>query len=131
MTYVTLLILSGFALLGLSLAALGVFGVVSYAVAQRSREIGIRLALGATGGKVRALVIRNAMTPVLAGLLVGVAGAWGASRVLAGMLYEVRPTDPVTFVSVCALLFVTGLAASWLPAMRGTRVDPLRTMREE
>ena len=123
--------MSGFAVIGLFLAALGIFGVVSYAVAQRAREIGIRMALGASGGAVRAMVIRSAMVPVALGLLVGTVVAWSFSRALSGLLYGVRATDPLTFATVCSLLFATGLAASWLPTIRGTRVDPMNSMREE
>jgi len=125
----TLLIMTGFAAIGLLLAALGIFGVVSYAVAQRTREMGIRLALGATGGSVRSMVLRNAMVPVGLGLLVGVPGAWGLSQIMSGLLYEVRPNDPLTFLGVSSLLLVTGLLASWVPTVRGTRVDPMITMR--
>lgn len=127
----TLLVMSGFAGIGLLLAALGIFGVVSYAVAQRTREMGIRLALGASGGAVRALVLRSAMVPVILGLLVGIAGAWSMSRIMAGMLYEVQPTDPLTFLAVSVLLLATGLVAIWIPTVRGTRVDPMITMRGE
>jgi len=127
----TLLVMSGFAAIGLLLAALGIFGVVSYAVAQRTREMGIRLALGASGGAVRTLVLRNAMVPVILGLLIGVGGAWGLSRIMAGLLYEVTPNDPLTFLGVSGLLLVTGLVASWIPTLRGTRVDPMITMRGE
>jgi putative ABC transport system permease protein len=127
----TLMVMSGFGILGLLLAALGVFGVVSYSVAQRNREIGIRLALGATVGAVRAMVLRSAMVPVVFGLLIGVAAAWGFSRALTGVLYEVRPTDPATFMAVSGLLLGTSLVACWLPAVRGTRLDPMSTMREE
>jgi len=126
-----LLIMSGFALSGLFLAALGIYGVVSYAVARRSREMGIRLALGATGRAVRGMVLAGAMGPVILGLIVGIAGAWALSRVLAGFLYEVRPTDPVTFLGVVLILLMTGWVASWIPARRGTRVDPMITMRAE
>ncbi len=125
----TLLIMSGFAGIGLLLAALGIFGVVSYAVAQRTREMGIRLALGASGGAVRTMVLRSAMVPVILGLLIGVGGAWGLSRIMAGLLYEVTPNDPLTFLGVSGLLLVTGLVASWIPTVRGTRVDPMITMR--
>jgi predicted permease len=126
-----LLIMSGFAITGLLLAALGIYGVVSYAVAKRSREMGIRLALGATGGAVRRMVLAGAMGPVVVGLIAGLAGAWALSRVLAGFLYEVRPTDPATFLGVVLLLLMTGWVASWIPARRGTRVDPMITMRAE
>jgi len=126
-----LLVMSAFAALGLLLAAIGIFGVVSYAVAQRTREMGIRLALGASASTVRGMVLKHAMVPVILGLLVGLGGAWGLSHALGGMLYEVPPTDPVTFLSVSVLLLVTGLVATWIPALRGTRVDPMITMRGE
>ena len=127
----TLLIMSGFGAIALLLAALGIYGVVSYAVARRSREMGIRLALGATGGGVRRMVLRGAMGPVALGLLVGVAGAWTLSRIMAGLLYEVEPNDPLALTGAAVLLVVTGLIASWIPALRGTRVDPMVTMRVE
>ena len=125
----TLFVMTAFAAIGLLLAALGIFGVVSYAVAQRTREMGIRLALGATGGSVRGLVLKGAMVPVALGLGVGVAAAWGLSRVMSGLLYEVTPNDPLTFLGVTVLLLATGLLASWIPTVRGTRVDPMITMR--
>jgi len=126
-----LLVMSAFAVTGLLLAAVGIYGVVSYAVARRWREMGIRLALGATGGTVRRMVLMGAMGPVALGLVVGVAGAWGLSRVLTGFLYEVQPTDPVTFLGVVTLLLATGWIAGWIPARRGTQVDPIITMRAE
>jgi predicted permease len=124
----TLLVMSAFAAVGLLLAALGIFGVVSYAVAQRSREMGIRLALGASGGMVRSMVLRHAMVPVVLGVLVGTGGAWGLSRIMSGLLFQVTPTDPITFLGVSSLLLATGLIASWVPTVRGTRVDPMITM---
>jgi predicted permease len=126
----TLLVMSGFAAVGLMLSALGIFGVVSYAVAQRTREIGIRMALGASGRAVRTMIVRGSMLPVVLGLVFGVVAAWVVSRTMAGLLYEVRPTDPLTFVFVSALLLTTGLIASWLPTVRGTRVDPVNSMRD-
>ena len=126
-----LLVMSRFAAVALFLAALGIHGVVSYAVARRTREMGIRLAPGATPGTVRGMVLRQAMTPMGLGLILGALGAWGVTRVLAGLLYEVRPTDPVTFLGVMTLLLVLGGGASWIPALRGTRVDPAVTMRGE
>ena len=101
----TLLIMSGFGAIALLLAALGIYGVVSYAVARRSREMGIRLALGATSSAVRGMVLRGAMGPVALGLLVGVAGAWTLSRIMAGLLYEVEPNDPLTLMGVVLLWF--------------------------
>jgi ABC-type antimicrobial peptide transport system permease subunit len=127
----TLLVMRAFAAIGLLLAALGIFGVVSYAVAHRTREMGIRLALGATGGTVRGMVLRNAMVPVVLGLLVGVAGAWTLSPIMGGLLYQVTPTDPLTFLAVSGLLLGTALVASCIPAVRGTRGDPMITMRGE
>lgn len=126
-----LLIMSGFAAVALFLAALGIYGVVSYAVARRTREMGIRLALGATGKSVRALVLGQAMLPVGLGLLVGAVGAWAAARVMTGLLYQVEPGDPLTFLGVAVLLLVLALAACLIPALRGTRVDPGITMRAE
>lgn len=126
-----LLTLSGFALIALFLASLGIYGVVSYAVARRTREMGIRLALGATREAVRRMVLKGAMIPVVTGLAAGVAGAWAISRILAGFLYEIEPNDPVTFLGVAALLLATALIASSIPARRGTKVDPMITMRSE
>ena len=127
----TLLVMSAFAAIGLILATVGIFGVVSYAVAQRTREMGIRLALGATGVSVRTLVLRNAMVPVILGLLAGLTAASAMSRIMGGLLYEVTPTDPVTLLTVSGLLLGAALVASWIPAARGTRVDPMITMRGE
>jgi ABC-type antimicrobial peptide transport system permease subunit len=121
--------MGAFALIALSLATLGIYGVVSYAVAKRTREMGVRLALGATGGLVQRMVMRGAMVPVVLGLGLGMAGAWALSRVMTGLLYQVSPNDPATFLGVAALLLTTALAACAVPAYRGTRVDPLVTMR--
>ncbi|MGM0669214.1 MAG: ABC transporter permease [Gemmatimonadota bacterium] len=126
-----LLVMSGFAAVALFLAALGIYGVVSYAVARRTREMGIRLALGATGTRVRSMVLRQALTPVGLGLLLGALGAWWGTRAMTGLLYEVKPGDPATFLGVVGVLLAVGLAASWIPAFRGTRVDPGITMRAE
>lgn len=125
----TLYTMGAFAFIALFLATLGIYGVVSYAVSKRTREMGLRLALGATGGLVQGMVMRGAMVPVVLGLGVGMAGAWALSRVMTGLLYQVSPTDPVTFLGVAALLFVTALAACAVPAYRGTRVDPMVTIR--
>jgi hypothetical protein len=125
----TLYTMGAFALIALSLATLGIYGVVSYAVAKRTREMGVRLALGATGGLVQRMVMRGAMVPVVLGLGLGMAGAWALSRVMTGLLYQVSPNDPATFLGVAALLLTTALAACAVPAYRGTRVDPLVTMR--
>ncbi len=126
-----LMVMTGFAAMALLLAALGIYGVVSYAVARRTREMGIRLALGATTGEVRVLVLRGAMVPVVLGLGGGVFGALALSRLLSGLLYEVGPHDPVTFLGTAALLLATAWVAIWIPSRRGTGVDPMVTMRVE
>lgn len=125
------MVLGGFAALGLILAAVGIYGVVSYAVARRTREVGIRLALGAAPSAVRRLVLGGALRPVLAGLLLGVAGGLALTRVMRGMLYEVEAADPLTYAAVVALLLGTGWLASLVPALRSTRVDPMIAMRAE
>jgi ABC-type antimicrobial peptide transport system permease subunit len=127
----TLYTMGAFAFIALFLATLGIYGVVSYAVAKRTREMGVRLALGATGGSVQMMVMKGAMVPVVLGMATGIAGAWALSRVMAGLLYQVSPTDPATFISVTGLLLATAMAACAVPAYRGTRVDPMVTMRGE
>jgi predicted lysophospholipase L1 biosynthesis ABC-type transport system permease subunit len=127
----TLTLIAGFAALALALAAAGLYGVVSYGVAQRRRELGIRMALGARGADVARLVVGEALALGAWGLAAGVALAAAGSRVLAGLLYEVTAADPLTFVAVAAVLGVTVLAASGLPARRAARVDPAVTLRAE
>jgi predicted permease len=126
-----LLILGGFSMLAVGLAAVGIYGVVSYTVARRTREMGIRLALGAAPTDVRALVLRGVIGMVGLGLVAGLFGAFLVTRTLSSFLYETSTTDPLTFVAVPALLFCTALLASWVPASRSTRVDPISTMRSE
>ena len=120
-----------FAALALVLAAIGMYGVISYAVAQRTREMGVRMALGASGGQVVRLVVRQGLVLALAGTALGLVGALALSRVLAKLLYEVRVTDLTTFVAVPLLLGTVAVLASWLPALRAARVDPLVAMRSE
>jgi putative ABC transport system permease protein len=127
----TLTIIGGFAALALALAAAGLYGVVSYGVAQRRRELGIRMALGARGLDVGRLVVGEALALGAWGLAAGVALSAAGSRVLAGLLYEVTAADPLTFLAVAAVLGVTVLAASGLPARRAARVDPAVTLRAE
>ncbi len=117
--------------LALALAAVGLYGVVSYAVRQREREIGVRVALGAAPARVLALTLRQGMTPVAAGLAVGLVGALVATRVLRAMLFEVSATDPATFAGVAALLAAVGLAAAYVPSRRAARVDPAATLRAD
>jgi putative ABC transport system permease protein len=125
------LLLGIFAGLALVLAAVGVYGVVSYSVAQRTHEIGIRMALGARPGQVRRLVVVQGMRIVLLGAAFGLALAGWASRYLGSQVYGVTATDPVTFLVVPILLLLVALVANWLPALRATRVDPLEALRYE
>ncbi len=115
----------------LLLTAVGLYGVVAYGVNQRTREIGIRMALGAKRTNVLALAIRQGMQPALMGLCVGLVGALGLMRLLTSQLYEVQPTDPVTFIPVGFGLFVIALAACYFPARRATKVDPMLALRCE
>jgi ABC-type antimicrobial peptide transport system permease subunit len=115
--------------LALVLASVGVYGVLAYAVAQRTREIGVRMALGANRSQVLTMVLRQAMSPVLVGLVLGLAGALAISRVVARLLFGVSTTDPATFVGVAGMLLLVALVSSWLPAWRASRVDPLLALR--
>jgi putative ABC transport system permease protein len=127
----TMLVLGAFAVVALLLAGVGIYGVVSYGVERRRREMGVRLALGAAPAGVRALVIGHAMRIVVAGLVLGALGAVALTRLLAGMLFGVSPLDPLTFAAVSALLGAVALFASWVPARRTTKIDPMITLRTE
>jgi ABC-type antimicrobial peptide transport system permease subunit len=130
-TTAVMTLLSVFAGLAILLAATGVWGVVAHAVTGRRREIGIRLALGAAPGQVVTVTLRQGLGAALAGGVVGVLGAWGASRVLESMLYDVSPTDAATYVGAGVLLVLVSLLAAWFPARRAARIDPVRTLRAE
>jgi predicted permease len=118
-----------FGLMGLSLGALGIYGVLAYAVSQRRQEIGVRVALGASPGSVLRLVVGQGMALALGGMVVGIAGAVVLARVMTAVLYEVRTTDPATFATVIIVLLATALLASWLPARRALRIDPVQALR--
>jgi putative ABC transport system permease protein len=120
-----------FALSALLLAALGVYGVVSQSVAQRTKEIGIRLALGAPRPHLWLVIARYGLTPVIAGLVVGMGIALAATRSISGLLFGVPATDPVTYGAVMGVLLMAGLLACWLPARRAARIDPLEALRQE
>jgi ABC-type antimicrobial peptide transport system permease subunit len=127
----TTLFLTIFALFALVLAAVGIYAVVSYTVSERTREIGLRLALGADAGRVRRLVVRQALAPVLIGAAVGLGLAVPLGRGLKGMLFEVAAVDPLTMGSVALLLVGVAAAASFAPAWRASRLDPSETLRVE
>jgi macrolide transport system ATP-binding/permease protein len=122
---------SFFALLATVLACIGLYGLLSYEVAMRTRELGIRMALGAQKRHLMKLVLRQGILLSLAGVLLGIAGAFAVTRLMAGMLYNVRPNDPGTFVAVAALLLSVAFAACCIPAVRAIRVDPLVALRSE
>ncbi len=120
-----------FAGVALLLAAIGIYGVISYSVAQRTHEMGVRLALGASRGSILQLIIRNGMLTTVMGLILGVGGAFALTRLLQTLLFNVSPTDPTILAGMGALLAVVALAACYAPARRATAVDPLTALREE
>jgi putative ABC transport system permease protein len=122
-------LLTAFALTALVLAAVGLAAVIGYEVTERTHEIGIRMALGARTANVRRLAMRHGLMPAFVGLVIGVIGALAATQLAAGMLHGIAPRDPLTFVGVTALLIAVALGASWLPARRATRVDPMIALR--
>jgi putative ABC transport system permease protein len=120
-----------FALAALLMAAIGVYGIAAYTIAQRTREIGIRVALGANAADVRRLVVTQTLWPTLLGISVGVLAAAVLTRFVAAMLYGVAPLDPVTFAIGAVLLVGVALAATWIPTRRAIRIDPLVALRYE
>ena len=124
-------IIGSFAILALLLAVIGIYGVMSYFVTERTREIGIRMAVGAKAGHVLTLVVRRGLLLVAAGVVCGAAGAWGVTRVLATLLFELKPTDPPTFAAAALLLVMVATAATFIPARRATQVDPSVALRYE
>jgi putative ABC transport system permease protein len=113
------------------LAAVGVYGVIAWDVTQRTREIGVRMALGARPAEVLRMVFRRGLGLILAGLVSGVVAALGATRLLRSLLYGVEPADPATFAAIVLVLGSAAAAAIWLPARRATRVDPVEAIRTE
>ncbi|HWT64562.1 MAG TPA: ABC transporter permease, partial [Terracidiphilus sp.] len=122
---------TGFGLLALALACVGIYGVMAYSVAQRTNEIGIRLALGAQPGRVRRMILRESTVIALIGIVCGVAGALALARLIKSMLYGVVPYDPVTLGGGITLLLAVALASSWIPARRAAGIEPMRALRHE
>jgi putative ABC transport system permease protein len=125
------MLLGFFSAVALLLAVIGIYGVAAYVAAQRTREIGIRLALGATRREIGRLVVRQGASPVAAGVVAGLGLALWAGRLAGALLYDVSPRDPLTFVAVAAILALAGIAATYVPARRAARVDPVAALRHE
>jgi putative ABC transport system permease protein len=126
-----MLLLTLFSAVSVTLAAFGLYGVISYAVAQRTSEFGIRMALGAQSGDVVAMVLRQGLTLGIAGVACGAAGAVFLTRLMSGLLFEMGPFDAPTFTTMAAALLAVTLAACYVPALRATRVDPVKALRYE
>jgi putative ABC transport system permease protein len=124
-------LLGAFAALALLMAAVGLYGVLSYSVSRRMHEMGLRLALGASARDLMWLVMGQGVRLALLGMAVGLAASLAATRLLAGMLFGVSPLDPLTFAAVAGVLFAAALLASFIPARRATRVDPMVALRYE
>jgi putative ABC transport system permease protein len=121
----------GFALIALALAAFGIYGVMSFAVAQRTREIGLRMALGAGSGQVLALIMKEGMTLGIIGLLIGLLGSYGIGKLMKSMLYGIGSIDGVAFSAVAAILLFSALIACYIPARRATNIDPMQALRDQ
>jgi putative ABC transport system permease protein len=125
------MLLGVFAAIATGLGAVGIYGVLAYAVSQRTREIGVRMALGAQRGQVLTLVLRRGLVLAAAGLAVGVAGAVGLTRYMSGMLFDLTPLDPATYAAVTGVFALVAFVASYVPARRATRLDPMTALRTE
>jgi len=126
-----MLLLASFAGLALILAAVGIYSVLSYTVRRRIREIGIRMALGASNHDVIRMVLADGLKPILAGVALGLAAALALGRVVSSLIFGVRATDPLTFAAVALLLLLVGILATIIPAYRATGIEPVRILREE
>jgi putative ABC transport system permease protein len=124
-------LLGAFAGIALALAAVGIYGVLSYLVSQRTHEIGIRVAVGADRRKVLGMILRQGVTLAIGGVAVGLVAAFALTRLMASLLYQVEPSDPITFAAVAMALLLVAAAASYLPALRAMRVSPMQALRME
>jgi len=122
---------TGFGVLALALACVGIYGIMAYTVANRRNEIGIRLALGAQPGQVRGMILRESTWLAGAGIVAGVGGALALTRLVKSMLYGIAPNDPLTIAGAVAVLLAVALAASWIPARRAAAVQPMEALRHE
>jgi putative ABC transport system permease protein len=125
------LLVSVFAGLAVLLAAIGIYGVISYSVSQRTSEIGLRMALGADRGNVTRMVLLEAVKLMVSGLFIGLVGAIATARILRSQLFQVSPADPAVYIGMLLLLVAVVLAASYLPAWRASRVEPIEALRQE
>jgi len=126
-----MMLLSIFGAIALTLAAIGIYGLMAYSVQQRTQEIGIRMALGADRGTIRKLVVWNGMKLALVGVVLGIGASFGLTRLMASFLFGVKTWDPTAFIAVPVVLSLVALVAVWLPAVRASRVEPMRALRVE
>jgi len=124
-------LVGAFASLALLLCAIGIYGTIAYSVSQRTRELGLRLALGATRGKLLELIMKEGMLLVAIGIAIGLALSFMVSRMISGMLFGITALDPVTFILASTILFIIAAAACFFPALRSSRMDPLEALRVE
>ena len=123
--------LLAFAVLALFLSAIGIYGVLAYDVSQRTREIGVRSAIGASRGQISSLILAQGLWRGGIGVVIGLAGAWALSSSMSSLLFEVQPTEPIVYVAVSLVLIAVALVASYLPARRASRINPLVALRDE
>jgi ABC-type antimicrobial peptide transport system permease subunit len=123
--------LTGFAVLALGLATIGIYGVIAYLVSQGTREVGIRMALGATPRGILTLIVRQGLMVAIIGMTIGLIAAFALTPMMRALLFEVRPSDPLTFIAIATLLLLVALVASYIPARRAARIDPMESLRAE